>query len=96
MSNHKHKAESERTVSWTRCVSTDPGCSGHAHGGVTFVERCKCGAEREARFLVYCPASRICLLWGAGLGGRSGGVFRVAGGVSVVWWSATEDGVWRG
>lgn len=44
---HSHKAQTERTVAWTHCVSADRGCSGRSHGGVTFVESCRCGAERK-------------------------------------------------
>lgn len=50
MTHHTHRAVSSmsRTVAWTHCVARPGvGCSGAAHGGVTHVDRCRCGAERE-------------------------------------------------
>ena len=42
---HTHKEISSTTRGWTHCVNGD-GCSGAAHGGVTYREVCSCGAER--------------------------------------------------
>lgn len=43
---HKHRANTERTVGWTQCIAAG-GCSGAAHGGVTHIDTCMCGAERR-------------------------------------------------
>lgn len=49
MTHHTHRAVSSlsRTVCWTHCVAK-PGvyCSGAAHGNVTIVDKCRCGATR--------------------------------------------------
>lgn len=47
MSTHRHRArQSEhRVYGWSRCVA-ETSCSGAAHGGVTYVDRCACGATR--------------------------------------------------
>lgn len=38
-----------RIANWTRCVSDDSeqACTGEAHGGVTYTDRCACGATRR-------------------------------------------------
>lgn len=45
-----HEHEDKRTEpeihGWTSCVAP-MGCSGAAHGGVTIVEVCECGAKRR-------------------------------------------------
>ena len=43
--HHRAVAGEDRTVGWTHCVAAG-GCSGAAHGGVTFVSVCSCGARR--------------------------------------------------
>jgi hypothetical protein len=47
---HRHRPVSRltRTVGWVHCVAKPTsGCSGAAHGGVTHIETCKCGATRH-------------------------------------------------
>jgi hypothetical protein len=50
---HTHKAQpaKRRTYAWTACVSSNQ-CAAQpirqrAHGGVTFVDECRCGATRK-------------------------------------------------
>lgn len=45
---HKHRAvpSRSRVTAWTGCVG-DHRCSGRAHGGVTIVDVCSCGAQRH-------------------------------------------------
>lgn len=45
MSKHNHRSAETRTVGWTHCV-VGGSCSGASHGGVTFVDTCRCGAKR--------------------------------------------------
>jgi hypothetical protein len=47
MTHHTHRAVPtlSKTVCWTHCVR-HKGCSGAAHGGVTFIDTCRCGARR--------------------------------------------------
>lgn len=43
---HRHRPRGESTPrAWQFCVSPY-ACSGAAHGNVTYVDRCTCGAER--------------------------------------------------
>lgn len=44
---HQHRSATKTTWGWTACV-TDGACDGRAHGGITRVARCRCGAVREA------------------------------------------------
>lgn len=44
--NHRHQIKTTRTVGWTHCVAEGCYC-GAAHGGVTHVDTCSCGAERR-------------------------------------------------
>jgi hypothetical protein len=48
MSQHVHKAISGKTqiLGWTGCVKRRP-CDGKAHGGVVYLDRCRCGAVRR-------------------------------------------------
>jgi hypothetical protein len=46
---HKHKQRKDaekRYFGWSRCVGNGTDCGG-AHGGVTIVEECACGAIRR-------------------------------------------------
>lgn len=45
---HVHKAIEDRAeiVGWTHCVARG-NCSGMAHGGVTHIDYCRCGAIRK-------------------------------------------------
>jgi hypothetical protein len=48
---HQHRAVTgrTRTVGWTHCVRSGVdgrACSGVTHGGVVFVDECRCGAVR--------------------------------------------------
>ena len=42
---HRHRPASTRTICWSYCVAAGR-CSGAAHGNVTHVETCSCGATR--------------------------------------------------
>lgn len=43
----RHKATTERTIGYLYCCASKPWlCSGRAHGGVTHIETCRCGATR--------------------------------------------------
>jgi hypothetical protein len=50
---HKHKAEQSKDVGWTACVTPDE-CATHpyprqdAHGNITRVDTCSCGAIRKS------------------------------------------------
>ena len=44
---HKHKMKTEVTRAWAYCVNPHSGCSGAAHGAVTRVQTCSCGATRR-------------------------------------------------
>lgn len=44
---HRHRNYGERRiVGWSHCVAAT-ACSGAAHGGITYIEHCRCGAERR-------------------------------------------------
>ena len=43
---HRHKVKTHRTVGWSGCVGPRT-CDGLAHGGVTHVDECACGATRR-------------------------------------------------
>lgn len=46
--NHKHEATQTNTYAWSTCVAVpSQHCDGTAHGGVTHVEECACGAVRK-------------------------------------------------
>lgn len=48
MSRHTHRRRGEsRIVCWSGCVAAGP-CDGRSHGGVMYVDTCRCGAERRA------------------------------------------------
>lgn len=45
---HKHEVRESRTHAWSACIAKPhQHCDGSAHGGVTFVEKCECGAVRK-------------------------------------------------
>lgn len=48
MKRHKHKAISDkrRTIGFSSCVSPE-NCNAKAHGGVTHIDACSCGATRK-------------------------------------------------
>ena len=47
INRHAHRAVGpSTTVGWTHCVADGP-CSGRAHGAVTHLDRCSCGALRH-------------------------------------------------
>jgi hypothetical protein len=44
---HRHRVKHHTTVCWTHCVSARGwGCE-EAHGCVTHVDTCRCGAQRK-------------------------------------------------
>lgn len=43
---HKHKKKIERIVCWSDCVNPE-NCSGAAHGNITLLQTCSCGAEQR-------------------------------------------------
>lgn len=47
MNAHKHKADPKRhqITGWSYCVAAGP-CNGAAHGSITYIDRCACGAKR--------------------------------------------------
>jgi len=48
MKTHTHKAKTRRIVGFSHCVCVAPRrCDGRAHGGLTEIARCRCGAERR-------------------------------------------------
>jgi hypothetical protein len=48
MAKHAHRKVNESRIKcWTGCVAHGSGDCGAAHGGVVYVDACRCGATRE-------------------------------------------------
>lgn len=46
MANHRHREKTSSMTGWQHCVARG-SCSGAAHGAVTLISRCACGAVRK-------------------------------------------------